>query len=85
MDREFEQTVASQDREQLERQIQALKIGAPLCIAMGDVAEVVREQALKVNADLVIIGRGLLDQTLGRLRTNAYAIIRSASCPVLSV
>jgi nucleotide-binding universal stress UspA family protein len=85
MDREFELTVGKEDREQLEKQIQSLGIRAPLCIAMGDVAEVVREQVLKHNADVVIIGRGMLDETFGRLRTNAYAIIRSASCPVLSV
>lgn len=85
MDREFEQTVAAQDREQLEKQIQTLGIRAPLCVEMGDVAEVVGEHARKHNADVVIIGRGLLDERFGRLRTNAYAIIRSAPCPVLSV
>lgn len=85
MDREFEQALAQQAREQLEKQMQAARVQAPLCVKVGDVAEVVSEQALKHSADLVIIGRGLLDQTLGRLRTQAYAIIRSAPCPVLSV
>jgi nucleotide-binding universal stress UspA family protein len=85
MDREFEQALAEQEREQLEKQMKAAGVQAPLCIGMGEVADVVSEQALKHKADLVIIGRGLLDQTLGRLRTQAYAIIRSAPCPVLSV
>ncbi len=85
MDREFEQAVADQDRMRLEKQMQAIGVRAPLCVGIGDVAEVVREHALKSKADLVIIGRGLLDETFGRLRTHAYAIIRSAPCPVLSV
>ena len=37
------------------------------------------------SADLVIIGRGVMQETLGRLRTNVYAIIREAPCPVISV
>jgi nucleotide-binding universal stress UspA family protein len=52
---------------------------------MGDVAEAVRTEAQRHKADLVIIGRGMLDQSLGRLRTHSYAIIRQAPCPVLSV
>jgi nucleotide-binding universal stress UspA family protein len=36
------------------------------------------------NADLVVIGRGKLQEALGRLRTNAYAIIRQSPCPVVS-
>jgi nucleotide-binding universal stress UspA family protein len=85
MDREFQQTVMEQDRDQLEKQIQSAGVRAPLCVSVGDVADVVRDQAQKHNADVVIIGRGVLDETIGRLRTNAYAIIRNAPCPVLSV
>jgi nucleotide-binding universal stress UspA family protein len=36
------------------------------------------------EADLVVIGRGS-DTLLGRLRTNAYSIIRQSPCPVVSV
>ena len=31
-----------------------------------------------------MIGHGKVHETLGRLRTNAYTIIRDAPCPVLS-
>ena len=51
----------------------------------GDVAAVVRQAAEENRADLVIIGRGVMQAALGRLRTNVYAIIREATCPVLSV
>ncbi len=65
--------------------MQTVGVRAPLCVAPGDVSDVVREVATSHKADLVIIGRGMLDETLGRLRTNAYGIIRSSPCPVLSV
>jgi nucleotide-binding universal stress UspA family protein len=37
------------------------------------------------NADLLVIGRGSAAGLFGRLRTNAYAIIRQSPCPVVSV
>ena len=37
------------------------------------------------GADLVVIGRGHTHAPLSRLRTNAYAIVREAPCPVLSL
>jgi nucleotide-binding universal stress UspA family protein len=51
----------------------------------GEVAGVVRDAALASQADLLVIGRGHADRTLGRLRTRTYSIIRSAPCPVISV
>jgi hypothetical protein len=32
-----------------------------------------------------VIGRGVLDETFGRLRTHTYGIVRQAGCPVISV
>jgi nucleotide-binding universal stress UspA family protein len=55
-----------------------------VCIARGDVAHVVRDAAAHHDADLIVIGRGLIKKTLGRFRTHAYSIIREAPCPVLS-
>ncbi len=51
----------------------------------GNPEEAVRSTALDVKADLVIIGRGDLQQPFGRLRSHAYAIIRESPCPVISV
>jgi len=45
----------------------------------------VRAAAEHHDADLVLIGRNTLQARLGQLRTNAYAILRNAPCPVLSV
>lgn len=51
----------------------------------GSVAEMVRTQAVRKRADLVVIGRGLIRTGMGRLWNNAYAIVREAPCPVISV
>lgn len=50
----------------------------------GKPDRVVRDAALDQEADLIVIGRGA-DHAFGRLRDNAYAIIREAPCPVISV
>jgi len=50
-----------------------------------DVAPAVRRVAGQINADLVLIGRGVMHATLGRMRTHVYSIIRDAPCPVISV
>ena len=51
----------------------------------GTVAHMVRTVALAKRSDLVVIGRGEIHHTFGRLRANAYSIVREAPCPVLSV
>jgi nucleotide-binding universal stress UspA family protein len=57
-----------------------------MILAGGNIATLVRNVALRKRADLVVVGRGCLHESgLGRLRSNAYAIIRESPCPVLSV
>lgn len=58
---------------------------ADIYIECGTVSHMVRKAALECKADLIVIGRGSLQGFFGRLRTNAYAIIRESPCPVLSV
>jgi len=53
--------------------------------ANGDPHKVVARTAAQLDADLVIIGRGTATDTLGRLRAEAYGIVRQSPCPVLSV
>jgi len=43
------------------------------------------EEAVRINADLVIIGRGTIARPFGRLRTHAFGIVQGSPCPVLSV
>ena len=58
---------------------------AEIQVEIGDPAEVVRATAEGRQGDLVVIGRGSAAGVFGRLRTNAYAIIRESPCPVVSV
>jgi nucleotide-binding universal stress UspA family protein len=84
-DVEFENDLRKTARERIESLQRSVGIKAPLCIATGEVAETARDEARRHGADLIVIGRGVLDETLGRLRTHAYGIIRQAPCPVVSV
>jgi nucleotide-binding universal stress UspA family protein len=56
-----------------------------VCLGAGSPGQVVKAEAEYHDADLVIIGHGHLRALAGRLRTDTYGIIRSASCPVLSL
>ena len=58
---------------------------SPLRIAYGSVGAAVRKAVHDLQADILIIGRGHVQEPLGRLRTNSYAIIRESACPVISV
>jgi len=54
-------------------------------VELGSVSQVVCEAAQKFDADLVVIGRGVVNRFAGDLRTEAYGIMRESPCPVLSV
>jgi nucleotide-binding universal stress UspA family protein len=56
-----------------------------ICLRFGRVGNVVRDAASEHEADLVLIGRGVIQGMLGRLRSEAYTIIREAPCPVISI
>lgn len=70
---------------QLERLQQEAGTELDTTIEEGSPANVVHKMALDWESDLVVIGRGAIQRPLGRLRSNAYAIIRESPCPVISV
>lgn len=61
------------------------RLNVPLRVEAGEVANTVADEARRQEADLVVIGRGAISTTQGRLRTHAYGIIHSSPCPVLSI
>ena len=63
----------------------AAGVAAPLRVAVGPIVPTVTETARQDGADLILIGRGAVTETLGRLRTHAYGIVSRSPCPVLSV
>ncbi len=85
MDREFEAERRKDAHGTIELLEKTAGVEAPVSVAAGSVAESIHEEALQQEADLLVIGRGTLHETLGRLRTHAYGIIRRSPCPVLSV
>jgi nucleotide-binding universal stress UspA family protein len=54
-------------------------------ITGGEAVHAVCRQLTELQADLLVIGRSSSSGLLGRLRTNAYALIRESHCPVVSV
>lgn len=77
--------VRDKARARVEAAQRTVGVAAPLRVAVGSIVATVTEDARQEDADLIVIGRGVVSETLGRLRTNAYEIIRQSPCPVLSV
>jgi nucleotide-binding universal stress UspA family protein len=71
-------------RERMEKLQHEAGTKLELCLAAGAPGKVVRDFATKHSAELVLVGRGKIQKHFGRLRSNAYAIVRDAPCPVLS-
>ncbi|MFN7921179.1 MAG: universal stress protein [Bryobacteraceae bacterium] len=60
-------------------------IDATVTIVDGPAADGVRNAAIERRADLVIVGRGQSQKTIGRIWSHLYGIVREAPCPVLSI
>jgi hypothetical protein len=84
-DTEIDAFLMNMAREELAKMQTAAGTSFETCIARGNVAHVVREACQHHDADLVLLGRGLMKKALGQFRTHSYSIIREAPCPVLSV
>jgi nucleotide-binding universal stress UspA family protein len=86
---ELEERLKSAKREAASRGMEALQSAAgshaPVSIAIGSIREMLTEEARRLRADVLVIGRGPHSGVLGRLRDLSYAIARDAPCPVLSV
>lgn len=76
--------VSQRARASIEEMKNELLADADITIGLGETADVIRDQAQELAADLVVIGRGHAG-LLGRLRTNSYAILRESPCPVLAI
>jgi nucleotide-binding universal stress UspA family protein len=58
---------------------------ARVFVVGDEVAGAVCECAARERSDLLVIGRSVAGGVLGRLRENAYSIIRQSPCPVISI
>lgn len=75
----------AQLRAEIERLCDKVRAPAEMLVEPGDPPVVVCAVAQRLHADLLVIARGSARGVFGRLRTNAYAIIRQSPCPVVSV
>jgi nucleotide-binding universal stress UspA family protein len=80
-----EQEIRRGAHAKLESIQQTAGVQGRLQVAAGEIAETITEETRRQGADLILIGRGLLPSPLGRLRSEAYAIIRQSPCPVVSI
>jgi nucleotide-binding universal stress UspA family protein len=84
-DPEWKQRMEESARQEIRGLMARLGWEAPVLVASGEVAESVCRLAREWGANLLVIGRGSASGVLGRLRANAYSIIRQSTCPVVSV
>ena len=84
-DPEWKQRMEESARQEIHGLMARLGWEAPVLVSSGEVAESVCRLAREWGANLLVIGRGSASGVLGRLRANAYSIIRQSSCPVVSV
>ena len=84
-DPEWREQMAENARAGIAKLISERQLAAGALVEVDDVAPAVRETASRIQADLVVIGRGHRTGVMGRLRTNAYGIIRESPCPVLAI
>ncbi len=83
--RESVRSLKSETVSALRHLLQELSIDASLHVLEGTVGEAIRQAVAMEDGDLVVIGRGHLDEPSGHLRTHAYEIIWNSPCPVLSL
>lgn len=75
----------AQATEQVRAVQQCTSANAKIFVVGDEVAPAVCETAAREKSDLLVIGRSVAGGVLGRLRENAYSIIRQSPCPVISV
>src|SRR4029077_4159661 len=86
---DLEERLNTAKREAASRRIEDLQSAAGshavVSIAMGPIKHKLTEEARRLRADVLVIGRSPESGGLGRLRDLSYAVARDAPCPVLSV
>lgn len=83
-DPEWRAQVVNEARDRIAYLQQDLGTKGVIRIETGEVAHSVKAAADELHSDLVVIGRTHAGM-LGRLRANAYAIVREAPCPVAAI
>ncbi len=81
----LQEALRAESRTRIESGLKSAGLDLPLRVAVGKIVATITGEARQEGADLIVLGRGPLHETPGRLRTNAHGIIQRSPCPVLSV
>jgi nucleotide-binding universal stress UspA family protein len=81
----LQEELRAESRNRIEGRLKTAGLDLPLRVAVGEIVATITEEARQEGADLIVLGRGAMHETLGRLRTHAHGIIQRSPCPVLSV
>lgn len=84
-DPQWRESFASEAGERIAEIQRAAGTEHEVVLEPGDAPAVVCGVARSLRCDVMIIGRGSAAGVFGRLRANAYSIIRQSPCPVVSV
>jgi nucleotide-binding universal stress UspA family protein len=84
-DPEWRRQVEAAVREEVGQLQKRLNVDAPLYVESGEASRTVCDIAAELETDLLVIGRGSAAGVFGRLRANAYSIVRESRSPVVSV
>jgi nucleotide-binding universal stress UspA family protein len=63
----------------------ALQIDVPHTIRLGPREDAIREEAILRDADLMVVGRGHVQASFGRMWSHLYPTVRESPCPVISI
>ncbi len=80
-----QELVRAASRERLGALIAEVGCDAELHVDGLDPISYANEVIEQIDADVLVVGRSVGHGALGGVRTNAYAMIRDAACPVISI
>ena len=83
-DPEWRNHVVNEARDRISYFQEDLGVSGQVLVETGEVAQAVRSAAHEMESNVVVIGR-TQPGVIGRLRANAYAIIRESPCPVAAI
>jgi nucleotide-binding universal stress UspA family protein len=84
-DRVYREQLFEGAREALQKIQYEAGTNLDLLLRLGKPARIIHAEACSEESNLVVVGRGVIQKAMGRLRSTTYAIIRESPCPVLSV
>ena len=82
---EWSEARSSKAKDDFEKLAAQAHVRHDIDVVEGEVGQILHDFAMRRKADLIIIGRGVIHEKYGRLRSHAHDIIRKSPCPVLSI